>query len=66
MKPFKIFYKTQDPASINHTSTKSNSYRYSPVEYSQSTGNINANIVGVESEENKKKIKDLKKKNLDK
>jgi len=63
MKPFKKFI--EDTASLNHTTTKQVSYRYTPKEDAHSTGNIEANIVGTESEENikkKKKIKDLKSK----
>lgn len=70
MKSFKKFY-VQDPASINHTSTKQVSYRYTPQDYVDSYGNNLANIVGTESEEQNKrskhtKIKDLKKKKFDK
>jgi hypothetical protein len=61
MKTFAKFM--QDPSSLNNTTTKQNSYRYTPKEDAHSTGNIEANIVGTESEEDvkkKKKIKDLK------
>jgi len=67
MKPFKRFYKiVNDPASINNTTTKQVSYRYTPTDYANSNGNSLANAVGTESEEKIEKIKDLKKKINDK
>lgn len=67
MKSFKRFYKiVSDPASINNTTTKQVSYRYTPTDYANSNGNSLANTVGTESEEKIEKIKDLKKKINDK
>jgi len=67
MKSFKRFFRIiGDPANINNTTTKQVSYRYTPQDYANSNGNSLANIVGSESEEKSKKIKDLKKKLSDK
>jgi len=67
MIPFKSFINLKtDTASLNNTTTKQVSYRFTPTDYANSTGNSLANITGSESEEKIKKIKDLKKKTNDK
>lgn len=67
MRSFKSFINLKsDPSSLNNTTTKQVSYRYTPSDYANSTGNTLANITGSESEEKIKKIKDLKKKTNDK
>jgi len=60
MKLFKTY--VEDLANLNNTTTKRNSYKYTPKDYTQMSGNDLANTVGIESEENikKKRIKDLK------
>lgn len=55
MKSFKEYYSGL--SSLNHTSTKNVSYKYSPTEYSNTTGNPTANTESEERVKRKKKIK---------